>query len=335
MAKKNFKNVYQFKITLKDVKPPIWRRILVPENYSFFDLHCAIQNAMGWTDSHLHKFKTISPRREEVKYIRLPDEDAEEPFSRENEEKISEWFSLEKNSKMNYDYDFGDSWEHFVELEKIIPVEGNIKYPVCLDGGRACPPEDCGGVPGYEDFLEIMKNPKHPEYKEMREWLGGNFYPEEFKAEEVEFENPEERLKEISQYLKVSPEREDSEDEDEDNFWDNDFKVSVGAGMKNGKLRFYFVLKKAKEFFSPKEKTEIEKTIKMIGPAFGYEIEEIDFNQQYFLVTALGGANRAPADLADACGMALQTRGIKIAKECLITNTGKPSWEEIEKNIGK
>jgi hypothetical protein len=331
---KKFNNVYQFKITLKDIAPPVWRRILVPENYTFFDLHCAIQDAMGWTDSHLHEFRTISPRREEVKYIRLPDEDAEEPFFREHEEKISDWFSLEKNTKINYDYDFGDSWEHLIELEKILPAEAKVKYPVCLDGKRACPPEDCGGIPGYEDLIEIMKNHKHPEYKEMKEWLGGILDPEAFNIQEIEFENPQKRFKEIAQYLQISPEKENFAGE-EDDFWENDFKVSVGAGAKNGKLRFYFVLKKAKDNFSTKEKTDIEKTIKMIGPALGYEIEEIEFNGEYFLVSALGRADLAPGDLTDACAMALQTRDIKISKDCLIINTGRPSWEEIKKNMSK
>jgi hypothetical protein len=201
MTKKKFEKVYQFKITLKDIKPPIWRRILVPENYTFFDLHCAIQNAMGWMDCHLHEFRTIALRPAEIKTIGTPDEEfgKDEEVLLEWEEKISDWFSLEKNIKMNYDYDFGDNWEHFVELEKILLAEDKVEYPVCLDGKRACPPEDCGSIPGYENIIEVMKDRKHLEYKEIVEWLGEKFESEEFDVKEVEFDDPKERFKEMSQ----------------------------------------------------------------------------------------------------------------------------------------
>ncbi len=202
MKKINYKNVYQFKIILDDIKPPIWRRIQVPENYTFWDLHVAIQDAMGWTDSHLHQFRIASPKPSKTKYIGLPDE---EDFGQETlkgwEEAISQWFGFDKNKIMRYDYDFGDNWGHKIILEKIFPGDGG-KYPRCIDGARACPPEDCGGVGGYEDLLNIVKNPKHPEYKDMLEWLGGDFTVEEFDCKEVIFDSPTKRLREILKYNK-------------------------------------------------------------------------------------------------------------------------------------
>ena len=199
MKKSSYKNIYQFKIVLEDTKPTIWRRIQVPENYTFWDLHIAIQDAMGWMDCHLHQFETIELKPREIKYIGIPDE---EGFGMEVatgwEEKISDWFSLDKRKAMRYVYDLGDSWNHKITLEKILPKEEKIKYPVCVAGARACPPEDCGGIGGYYDLLEIMDNPKHEEYEDMIEWLNGEkFNPEEFEITEIEFDNPRKRLKEM------------------------------------------------------------------------------------------------------------------------------------------
>ena len=99
------------------------------------------------------------------------------------------------NTKSEYVYDFGDNWEHTVKLEKILPRQEGIPYPKCTDGKRACPPEDCGGSWGYEDFLKAITNPKHREHKEMLDWVGGSFDPEHFDIKEVVFENPAQRLK--------------------------------------------------------------------------------------------------------------------------------------------
>lgn len=112
------------------------------------------------------------------------------------EEKISDWFSLSGNKAMNYTYDFGDNWDHRIELEKIIEKDDIINYPVCINGKRACPPEDCGGVWGYEDKLNIIKNQNHPEHDEIMEWMGVDFNQEEFDCTGVVFDDPAERLKE-------------------------------------------------------------------------------------------------------------------------------------------
>lgn len=195
--KKTYNQIYQFKITLKDIKPPVWRRIQVPETYSFWDLHVAIQDAFGWTDCHLHQFVFGSRNSNAFKTIGIPDEDI--PMSRNEvlagwDQNISKWFTLEK-PRATYSYDFGDDWRHEVELEKIIPREKDLKYPRCTDGKRACPPEDCGGISGYEELICAIKDPRHSQHEELIEWVGGEYDPERFNAIEVCFDNPKKRLK--------------------------------------------------------------------------------------------------------------------------------------------
>lgn len=198
MSKDDYKQIYQFKISLKNISPPIWRRIQIPENYSFWDLHVAIQNVMGWLDYHLHEFMTIEKDYKKIKRIGLPDEEMMySDILPSWKEKISNWFFLDKNKAINYTYDFGDNWEHRIELERIIKRKEKVNYPVCIKGKRACPPEDCGGVWGYKNIINILKDQKNPEYKETLEWLGGDFSPEKFDCSEVVFEDPSQKLKNI------------------------------------------------------------------------------------------------------------------------------------------
>ena len=192
--RKKFTKVYQFKITLKDIKPLVWRCIQVPETYTFWDLHVAIQDAMGWSDYHLHEFEIFNSSSGLKVNIGIPDEDFGGEIFPGWEQKIADYFSME-NRSADYTYDFGDNWEHTVELEKILPRENNVNYPRCIDGKRACPPEDCGGIWGYEDFLEIIRNPNHEEHEEMLEWVGGEFGPEHFDVREVHFDDPDRRRK--------------------------------------------------------------------------------------------------------------------------------------------
>ena len=191
------KRVYQFKITLEDFKPHIWRRIQVPEKYSFWDLHVAIQDAMGWTDSHLHQFEVIDPKQARKVYIGIPSEDEEfEGMPKILDgwnESIGDCFSEDGINRCRYEYDFGDGWRHEIKLEKIFPAIPGCKYPLCIEGERACPPEDCGGVWGYENFLKIMRDPKHEEYQSMLEWVGYHFDPENFEPQKVIFSNPKKR----------------------------------------------------------------------------------------------------------------------------------------------
>ena len=191
---RKYEKVYQFKITLKGIRPPVWRRIQVPETYTFWDLHVAIQDSMGWTDTHLHHFAIKNPltgRREE---IGIPDDDFMEVKIRPGwKRKIVNYFSSQ-NDKAEYVYDYGDNWEHSIRLEKTLPRKESIVYPVCTGGARACPPEDCGGIWGYNEFLEAIMDPGHEKHEEMPEWSGGDFDPEGFNRDEIVFDDPQKRL---------------------------------------------------------------------------------------------------------------------------------------------
>ena len=190
----NYTRIYQFKITLKNTKSPVWRRIQVPETFTFWDLHCAITDSMGWLDYHLHQFEVYDPDCGEKIFIGIPgdDEDTILDWNRQ----ITQYFSLD-GSAIPYTYDMGDNWEHSVKLEKILPREKGVKYPRCIEGEMACPPEDCGGVWGYQDMLQIISNNKHKEYKETMQWLGGSFNPEKFDMARIKFEDPSRRMKKL------------------------------------------------------------------------------------------------------------------------------------------
>jgi len=194
--RKKFDKVYQFKIILKKVKPPIWRRIQVPETYTFWDLSVAINDSMGWSGLSLNEFIINNPLTYDKVSIEIPDED--EIYEREIfsvfKEKIAKWFSLE-NNKAKYIYNYNDYWEHEIILEKILPKNKNVKYPLCIKGKRECPPEDCGGPLGYKLFLEAFKNPEHPKHKECLETVREDFDPEYFNPDDVYFEDPEKRKK--------------------------------------------------------------------------------------------------------------------------------------------
>ena len=195
-SKKPFKSIYQFKITLLETDPPIWRRIQVPEYYTFYELHVAIQNAMGWTDSHLHQFEIADETRTRgIRYIECPyciEDIEEDDFLLTTEVPLKNYLNKVGNSVL-YRYDFGDCWEHDVLLEGIFKREPNIKYPQCLDGKLACPPEDCGSIPGYYDCIEAIKNRDNSEG--LLTWLG-RWKPYNFNPKLVKFENPRSRFKE-------------------------------------------------------------------------------------------------------------------------------------------
>ena len=186
----------QFKISLRGIDPPIWRRIRVPAHYTFWDLHVAIQDAMGWTDTHLHVFRIPPPLPGEPAEIGIPDEDFEDssPCMPGWEVLVTAYLN-EPGSRADYEYDFGDGWEHEVLLEEIVETLPGQAYPQCLDGARACPPEDCGGVGGYEDLLNTLRNPSHEEYESTLEWLGGDYDPDAFDPAGVQFDDPSLRWK--------------------------------------------------------------------------------------------------------------------------------------------
>ena len=176
------KKIFQIKIALKEFKPKIWRRILIPSDLLLSDFHMVIQITMGWTNYHIHQF--IKNRTYYT--VRMQDDDLWDEMDNVDYKnmKISDLLKKEKE-KIVYEYDFGDSWEHDIILEKILPIDNSLKYPICLAGKMNCPPEDCGGVWGYSDMLEILKDPDNEEYESYIEWLGGKFDPEFFDKNEI------------------------------------------------------------------------------------------------------------------------------------------------------
>lgn len=170
--------VFQFKITLRGGKPTIWRRIQV-QDCTLDQLHEHIQTAMGWSNSHLHHFRVGEQLYGDP---RLMQENMEEMNYRDSTTTLLSDIVPKTGRKFRfvYEYDFGDCWEHEVLLEKCLEAEAGGTYPICLKGKRACPPEDCGGVWGYDDFLAAIGDPQHADHKDMREWVGGRFDAEDF-----------------------------------------------------------------------------------------------------------------------------------------------------------
>jgi hypothetical protein len=163
--------VYQLKITLDNVEPAIWRRVEV-KDCTLSKLHQIIQNAMGWEFSHLWMFEAGGQRY---------GEDADDEMDAQPARSVRLGQLVEQGVKeFGYTYDFGDNWEHTIEVEKVLEAGPNVAYPRCVAGARACPPEDCGGAWGYGDFLAALRDPKHESHEDMMEWSGGEFNPEAF-----------------------------------------------------------------------------------------------------------------------------------------------------------
>jgi len=202
VAKAETMTLYQLKITLDDVRPPIWRRVLLPADTPLPTLHHLIQTVMGWEDAHLHAFRVG-----ETAYGQ-PDPDFDHWMQSEARIRLAQIAPAVK-SKFRYEYDFGDDWQHTVVVEKILPAEAGQAYPLCLTGKRACPPEDCGGPGGYAELLEAISDPEHKEHEdtehedtehedteheEMRDWVGEEFDPEAFDLAAVNAELRRRRL---------------------------------------------------------------------------------------------------------------------------------------------
>jgi hypothetical protein len=171
------RTVHQLKITLREVKPPVWRRIVVRSETWLSDLAPILEAAMGWESYHLHAF--------DVDGVRYGVPDPDWPmleFIDDSEARLGEVLAT-VGAKMLYEYDFGDGWEHDVLVESISLPQRGVTYPVCIAGRRACPPEDCGGPWGYADLLDVLRNPNHPEHVAMREWAGPDFDPSRFSVD--------------------------------------------------------------------------------------------------------------------------------------------------------
>jgi len=170
--------VYQFKITLLDTAPPIWRRIQVGD-CTLDKLHEAIQTAMGWTNSHLNHFRIDGARYGDP--MLLAETFEELRYKDSTTTRLSDILPASGAPfRFEYEYDFGDGWKHEVLFEGRHPAEPGKRCPLCLDGARACPPEDVGGVGGYVDFLAAIADPDDERHDELREWIGRKFDPEAF-----------------------------------------------------------------------------------------------------------------------------------------------------------
>jgi hypothetical protein len=191
--------VHQFLIVLTGIDPLVWRRVQVPAAYSFWDLHVAIQDAMGWLDYHLHEFRVVDADRQRVVSIGIPtDDDAEDhPVLAGWDVPLSQFFEGRGSHgpHASYAYDFGDDWEHVLVHEGLESAEPTQAYPRCVSGARRCPPEDCGGVRGYTEFLQAISDPDHPEHASMLRWSGGAYDPDIFDPEAVVFDDPRKRWK--------------------------------------------------------------------------------------------------------------------------------------------
>lgn len=166
------RQIYYLKITLADVTPPVWRRVAVPGAYTLDRVHRVIQLAMGWQDCHLHSFDVGT-----VQYGQ-PDPDGLLDMRDEIDSRLDD--VVAKDDRFGYTYDFGDWWEHQVTVEDVLLADADERYPWCLDGAGACPPEDVGGTYGYERFLAAIAEYSHPEHAEIREWYGRDFDPRAF-----------------------------------------------------------------------------------------------------------------------------------------------------------
>ena len=165
--------VFQLRICLEEIDPPVWRRILVPGGAKLSKLHDMFQAAMGWTNSHLHSF-SIDGKLYGTHIDDYPEDELDE-----TEYTVS--FALRGSlRRFSYEYDFGDSWSHEVVVEDIGWTPHVLKHGVCLDGGGACPPEDVGGTGGYEEFLEALADPLHEEHDNYLVWVGYKFDPAVF-----------------------------------------------------------------------------------------------------------------------------------------------------------
>lgn len=182
--------MYQLRVTIDKITPPIWRIIQVPESYSLNKLHHIIQLSFNWTNSHLYMFGDYENKIGDP----ILWEDGETPTLWDKKLKIQD--VLQKvGDKLPYEYDMGDGWKHTIVLEKI--EDGALKCAKCLDGERAAPPEDCGGIDGYNDLIHHLFHPEKDGYIELLEWLGDDYNPEQIDLKAVNRE-----LKGLVTYIK-------------------------------------------------------------------------------------------------------------------------------------
>lgn len=172
--------IYQLKVTLSDIAPSIWRRLRVPADASLAQVHEVIQAAFGWWNYHLHQYIV------DGQHIGVPDPEYADELPPTKDERDVTLRDLLGSKTIIYEYDFGDSWNHVIEIETVgVNSEPGVTYPLCIGGERARPPEDCGGPSGYEDLLQILADPEHEEHRQTKTWVGKKFAPERFDLAET------------------------------------------------------------------------------------------------------------------------------------------------------
>ncbi|MGF1523219.1 MAG: plasmid pRiA4b ORF-3 family protein [Leptolyngbyaceae cyanobacterium] len=171
-------SVLRWQVWLADSEPPIWRRFQVSDRATLDHFHQVLQRVMGWQNSHLHMFEIQGDR-----YAAPFDPPLDD--THDSTQVILADLKFQRDSRFTYLYDFGDGWLHLLTLEDSLPADNSLPVPHCLEGQRACPPEDCGGVWGYEEILEQLGDPDAPDYEDLLEWVGGDFDPEFFPIEAV------------------------------------------------------------------------------------------------------------------------------------------------------
>jgi hypothetical protein len=171
--------IFEIEIVLEDVQPRVRRRVQVPGEVSVAVLHEVVQAVVGWTNSHLHEFE-IDGRR-----YGIPDPDWDDQ-NVVDEAKGKLFRLVRQGDRFSYLYDFGDNWTHQLTVENIVSPEPGVRYPRCVAGQGACPPEDVGGPWSYEEFQSVLADPSHPEHDERLEWAGGPFDPHRFNPDEAD-----------------------------------------------------------------------------------------------------------------------------------------------------
>jgi len=171
----------QLHIELRGTNPKVWRRVLVPETITLAKLHAVIQAVFGWSGGHLHEFNVGDER------FGTPDPEYDPPGSVRSERTTRLASALGSARTMNYVYDFGDNWQHRIKVERTVTLDPHLDLPLCVAGANATPPDDCGGVYGYHDFVAAVSDPTHPEHAEMSEWIGRPWDPTAFDVDSANF----------------------------------------------------------------------------------------------------------------------------------------------------
>jgi prevent-host-death family protein len=170
-------SIFQLRVQLEDVRPTVWRRLMVPADMTLGNLHAILQVAFGWRNTHLHQFEVSDAR------YGMPDPDDVCDLRSESDVTLSDVAG--EGSQLRYVYDLGDDWRHDILVETVGPAEAGARYPRCVAGAGAGPPEDVGGPAGFREFLDAVADRGHPEHTQYLEWIGGDFDPSRFDLKEI------------------------------------------------------------------------------------------------------------------------------------------------------